>query len=558
MTNSKRKSFVVCAILFALLLCFGIFMTNGSNIVKAETSNTECNEELSYNGYDNLKSFSNESNTLQVAAIYSLWIRFGNGIKSITVAATGAAEVTYNNDIELQIDSMGFIALTISVADGYDETKISSNIIGTASVMPLGNSYFILSGLNQNSEIIFSAEKLETYKITYYVDDEPIDLQPKEYVKGKATQLAEYDPVGYEFSGWYDNKGLSGNPITEISDEETGDKKFYGKKEPKQYKVYLDVNGGVPLSQTSKDVTYNDVFDLVVPTRPGYDFDGWFTEKNGGKQYTNSSGESICKWDVPNGLTLYAHWSQYSFTADYSGYGDYITETISRSEEKSEEKSLSSLFKDPVLDSTLIFGGWYLDETLNDALPKTLDEFDKLSNAKGGMLYAKITTAYSNTVITLPDKCKRFYLGKDNNNLGIKVTSNSSLTTLVLDDFVTTPKTTDNVFDFSRTGTITIYFKGNNEIIAKNGTTLTETCASAIRSSGSIRLISVNGSNIKIKGGGMDGFLNTSRNGGFGINCTDLYVERSSGTGSYGGLGENNANIVIMGGNGGSITNANY
>ncbi len=68
----------------------------------------------------------------------------------------------------------------------------------------------------------------ETYSITYYINDQIIDLKPNTYEKGTIIILPTpvYDDAS--FIGWYDNKNYLGNKIDKILTTDTGDKVFYG------------------------------------------------------------------------------------------------------------------------------------------------------------------------------------------------------------------------------------------------------------------------------------------------------------------------------------------
>ena len=71
----------------------------------------------------------------------------------------------------------------------------------------------------------------------------------------------------------------------------------------KSYTVTFDANGG-SVSPTSKTVTYASTYgSLPTPTRSGYTFQGWYTDKTGGTKKTSSS-----KVTTVNNHTLYARW----------------------------------------------------------------------------------------------------------------------------------------------------------------------------------------------------------------------------------------------------------
>lgn len=98
-----------------------------------------------------------------------------------------------------------------------------------------------------------------------------------------------------KFMGWIDENGNSFTAVTEVNDNMI----VYGKW---NCTVTLDEQSG-KVNPTSIEVELGNTVKLPEPTRTGYTFKGWFTEKNGvGTQYFSNS-------TVINGnVTLYAHW----------------------------------------------------------------------------------------------------------------------------------------------------------------------------------------------------------------------------------------------------------
>lgn len=71
-----------------------------------------------------------------------------------------------------------------------------------------------------------------------------------------------------------------------------------------KYTVTFDPNGG-KVSPTSKSVTFASVYgELPTPTRPGYDFKGWYTAKTEGYQVSENTMVAIA-----GNHTLYARWT---------------------------------------------------------------------------------------------------------------------------------------------------------------------------------------------------------------------------------------------------------
>ncbi len=149
------------------------------------------------------------------------------------------------------------------------------------------------------------------------------------YIYGKGAALpTDWKKTGYTFAGWYDNEACSGNPVTEISATDTGDKAYWAKWTPNTYQVtfaYHDADGGD--TTASKNVTYGSTYGaLPVPARTGYTFKGWYTEADGqGSEVdadtvvTKSADHTLHAWwkdETPpakpvlqDGVTLPADWT---------------------------------------------------------------------------------------------------------------------------------------------------------------------------------------------------------------------------------------------------------
>ena len=91
------------------------------------------------------------------------------------------------------------------------------------------------------------------------------------------------------------------------------DKEIVFKYTPNKYTVTFDVNGGnaLPKDQATKKVSFGSKYgNLPTPTRDGYTFLGWFTEKDGGQQI----GVDTKTVKIAGDHTLYAHWEPRSDT----------------------------------------------------------------------------------------------------------------------------------------------------------------------------------------------------------------------------------------------------
>ena len=92
-----------------------------------------------------------------------------------------------------------------------------------------------------------------------------------------ATLPTDVTRTGYTFKGWYDNEGLTGDPVTAIGNTETGNKEYWAKWEINQYTITVKPENG------KADITITQDYGTPItapadPTREGYTFTGWDTE----------------------------------------------------------------------------------------------------------------------------------------------------------------------------------------------------------------------------------------------------------------------------------------
>ena len=128
---------------------------------------------------------------------------------------------------------------------------------------------------------------------------------------------------GYQFDGWYTEKngGSKVDANTSVTTKEAH--MLYAHWSEAKFNITLDPNGGT-LANTTYEVTYNSPYgELPTPNRAGYDFDGWFTEKDGG---TKIEASTVVTAVEPH--TLYAHWTAHEHcicggsisTGDHTGH----------------------------------------------------------------------------------------------------------------------------------------------------------------------------------------------------------------------------------------------
>jgi uncharacterized repeat protein (TIGR02543 family) len=168
---------------------------------------------------------------------------------------------------------------------------------------------------NLRSEKTYTLDREDlnlTYTITYHLDgghlDEEVD-NPPGYYRSTDVDFTLPIPVrtGYTFGGWYNNAGLTGNPVIEIPQGSLGDKDFYAQWTGKTYTVTFKSNDGTDTTWDTRTVTVpvttiTDFPEEASPSREGYRFEGWNTQADGlGSVFTSST-------TVTGDMTIYAQW----------------------------------------------------------------------------------------------------------------------------------------------------------------------------------------------------------------------------------------------------------
>lgn len=157
----------------------------------------------------------------------------------------------------------------------------------------------------------------EKYGIGWYGD-----------AKGKEDIVSITVPSrkGYSFLGYYVYAQGYGRQIVDkkgrISQTDAGyfteDSKVYANWEQEQYVLTFDKQkGSGGLTGDGKDdkytVAYQDRLpDITAPVRDGYEFQGYFAQKNGkGRQYYNERAIPIGCYEETENRTVYAYWKDY-------------------------------------------------------------------------------------------------------------------------------------------------------------------------------------------------------------------------------------------------------
>lgn len=176
---------------------------------------------------------------------------------------------------------------------------------------------YLLSHINKcdflgENTISFNSNEEDQNKISYFLEDlydvyGNGDTYNAMIISGSPREVALF-PAGIK-----ENHGI--RPVIEVPISEISTKL----EEPStQYMVTFDINIGQSeqyLSTTIKVISGGAYHDLPTPTREGYTFEGWYTEKEGGTKIENGT-----KVDIVGHHQLHAHWKKEStITFDANG-----------------------------------------------------------------------------------------------------------------------------------------------------------------------------------------------------------------------------------------------
>jgi len=174
-------------------------------------------------------------------------------------------------------------SITTSNIDTYMPTVELTNQTGTLTLTAnaSGNNIYI-------AYVDVALTGYASYGITYHLNDGAWDgdagAATYTYGTGIATLASNVAKEGCDFAGWYGNEGLTGDEITSIANNVTGDKELWAKWTPKSYTLTWDWNGGSCSATEGDDYTAHGSVaygtTLVYPetstvTKAGTAFAGW-------------------------------------------------------------------------------------------------------------------------------------------------------------------------------------------------------------------------------------------------------------------------------------------
>ena len=168
------------------------------------------------------------------------------------------------------------------------------------------------------------------------------------------SKLKKPTRTGYKFKGWFKNAKLTKKASVVKGVKKVSKRRLYAKWAPRTYRIAYKLNGGKLKGSYPTSYTYAKGTALPTPTRKGYTFAGWYSNKALTKAVTEISTTNYGK------KTLYAKWTPKRYKIVYTLNGGSLegasapaTYTIEDAVKLPEPKRAGYSFI-----------GWYTDEAL--------------------------------------------------------------------------------------------------------------------------------------------------------------------------------------------------
>ena len=217
----------------------------------------------------------------------------------IPININGDITISENNPIKLEFETPFMVGQTLF-------TSTNGNTSLTTDKFSISQIELALD--KQDNDIITKAAE---YIINYELDGGTLGANsPATHTYGTETILVNPTKSGYNFAGWYLEDTFATKIETLAADGYTAEITLYAKWNKRssggggttRYTVSFDTNGGSELSKQT--VTRNTaVKEPTAPTKEGFDFTGWYADKELKTKYDFSA-------KVTKSITLYAAWTE--------------------------------------------------------------------------------------------------------------------------------------------------------------------------------------------------------------------------------------------------------
>lgn len=208
-----------------------------------------------------------------------------------------------------------------------------------------------------NNTTLYAHYKLNEYEVNLTVNNEKAGNVFGNGFKEYSTivEISATTNNGYNFVGWYNESNLLSTNLTYSFTMPNYSITYTAKWEENPYTLTLNVNNGDILEENTKIVIFDHSYTLPIPTRNGYNFEGWYLGQNAsGTQLTDSYGNSLSSWNIAEDVEVFAKWRLIEFDLEFTlNNGTLTTENPSTY----TIEDLDIKINNPVRDG-YIFEGW--------------------------------------------------------------------------------------------------------------------------------------------------------------------------------------------------------
>ena len=224
---------------------------------------------------------------------------------TLTFDACGG-ECLQGSMLVIEIES---VTLPEAVREGCEFTGWYGNEELTEYIGAAGDAYS--SGEDKVLYAGWREKEKQKYTITFNAGEGECSPKSVEVEEGESATLPEAVREGYEFTGWYEDEGLTKyiGAAGDLYEPEAGKTLYAGwkeaEKEKQKYTVTFNAGEG-KCSPQSVEAEEGESITLPEAVREGYEFTGWY-EDEGLTKYIGTAGDTF---DPEEGKTLYAGWKK--------------------------------------------------------------------------------------------------------------------------------------------------------------------------------------------------------------------------------------------------------
>lgn len=260
------------------------------------------------------------------------------------------------------------------IITGYSAVRMEDN----ATKEDVSNGIVVTKDVTVNAYYDRAQYQIVT---EYYVDNALYETRSENAFYNDSYKVKELDITGYQLDKIV-VPVYNKNPFT-VTQDMTGGNKIKVYYVAKTFTVTFDANSGAvtdnskQVAKTTRKVKYNgtdnnDVSSLK-PTRTGYSFVGWYTDKEGGSQVYTKEGKcnnddtywSNNKWCATSDLTVYAHWKANTYTLTFDANGGLVNdnETTAKCTPTYDKPFFNDVEYLNPQKTGYTFAGWYTAKT---------------------------------------------------------------------------------------------------------------------------------------------------------------------------------------------------